>query len=67
MILKKKVWCKATQDDVYFMQYKKQGKNWKDFSKISDAALALIVKMLDINPATRISAKDAIDYAQFHL
>ena len=49
------------------MQYKAKTKTWKDFAPFTDAALLLVLKMLDIDPQQRISAKDALNYANFHL
>lgn len=67
MVLKKRLWNKATDDDKYFNQYKHNGRTWKDFSKLSDAALNLVIQMLDLTPTARITAKSAVDYANFHL
>eukprot|EP00835_Amoeboradix_gromovi_P001715 NODE_84_length_22349_cov_0.357888.p8 type:complete len:302 gc:universal NODE_84_length_22349_cov_0.357888:10039-10944(+) len=67
MVLKKKVWCKATEDDKYYMQFIQQGRKWRDLSKLTDAALTLVISMLDSDPDKRITAKDALNYTNFNL
>eukprot|EP00834_Sanchytrium_tribonematis_P001113 NODE_24_length_41419_cov_0.818780.p14 type:complete len:298 gc:universal NODE_24_length_41419_cov_0.818780:37963-37070(-) len=60
MVLKKKVWCQATEKDKYYAQYLSQRKNWRDFSGLTDAGLSLTLKILEPIPAKRITAKEAI-------